>query len=190
MSPWIALAATGAVLITACGGGESASNGQVNFTESSDGVSLVPKGERRPPNDLVGKTLQGARLDVSAFKGKVVVINAWGSWCSPCRAEAPTFARTAAKTKSKGVEFVGINTRENNIQSARAFEKDAGIKYPSLYDPSGKIMMNGFPKGTLNLQTIPSTVVLDRHGEIAARALRPLAEENLRKMIDPLISER
>ncbi|MFB8000473.1 TlpA family protein disulfide reductase [Streptomyces sp. NPDC056002] len=190
LAVWTAVAAVGVASVTACGGGESVGDDQENFRGTTDGISRVPKGERRAPHELKGKTLQGSQLDLASFMGKVVVINAWGSWCAPCRAEAPIFARTAKDTKGKGVEFVGINTRENNLKSALAFEEDAGIEYPSFYDPSGRLMMNGFPKGTLNLQALPSTVVLDRHGKIAARALGSLSEKDLHKMIDPLIAEK
>lgn len=89
-------------------------------------------------------------------------MNVWGSWCPPCRAEAPHFAKVAKETKAKGVEFVGINTRDANKGPALAFEKDYEIGYPSLYDPVSKLIVNGFPKGSLNPQAIPSTIVLDR----------------------------
>ncbi|MFJ1902041.1 MULTISPECIES: TlpA family protein disulfide reductase [unclassified Streptomyces] len=184
----VTLAVAGTAALTACD--KTVDNGQVNFVTDSDGIATVPKSDRRSPTALKGKSLAGKQLDVADLRGKVVVINAWGSWCGPCRAEAPLFSSLAAKTKSKGVEFIGINTRDNNLQSALEFEKDFKIKYPSLYDPTGKLLMSAFPKGSLNLQAIPSTVILDRHGDIAARALRPLSEDNLTKMLNPLITEK
>ncbi len=153
-------------------------------------LSPVPKPERQLPNELKGETLDGKQLDIADFKGKVVVINVWGSWCPPCRAEAPSFAKVAKDTKAKGAVFVGINTRDHSREPAIAFEKDYGVEYDSLYDPIGKLVLNGFPKGSLNPQAIPSTIVLDRDGRIAARALRPLSGGDLRKMIDPLITEK
>lgn len=79
------------------------------------------------------------------FKGKVVVLNVWGSWCAPCRAEAPHFAKVAKELKPEGVEFVGINTRDPQKDKALLFEEEFGITYPSLHDPIGKIVVNGFP---------------------------------------------
>ncbi|MFE1024819.1 TlpA family protein disulfide reductase [Streptomyces sp. NPDC058818] len=183
------LVLAGVLALSACSDdGRTSSAG--GFVTADGGIDTVVQGGRQVPNALKGETLQGEQLDVADLKGKVVVMNVWGSWCPPCRAEAPNFVKVAAETKAQGVEFVGINTRDTNRRAAIAFENDYGIKYPSLYDPTGRILLRGFPKGSLNPQTIPSTIVLDRDGKIAARALQPLTEEKLRKMIDPLIAER
>ncbi|MFD8211207.1 TlpA family protein disulfide reductase [Streptomyces sp. NPDC059695] len=184
---------TAAVTLSACGGdnnGKSGGGGNTNFVTNTGGVSTVAKGERAAPNDIAGETLDGKRLDVADLKGKIVVLNAWGSWCGPCRAEAPHFAKVAADLKDQGVEFVGLNTRDPNKQPAIAFEEDYGVPYPSLYDPQGKLILFGFPKGTLNPQAIPSTVVLDKEGKIAARSLMALDEKKLRSMIEPLLKEK
>lgn len=84
---------------------------------------------------------------------------------------------------------MGINTRDNEQQQAKAFEETYGITYPSLFDPAGKLMLR-FPKGTLNPNAIPSTIVLDKEGKIAARTLVAVTEEQLRSMIDPLLAEQ
>ncbi|MFF3452767.1 TlpA family protein disulfide reductase [Streptomyces sp. NPDC002730] len=188
-----AVVAVGALSLSACSGdsnGKSGGGGNTNFVTDSGGISTVAKGKRTAPNKLSGETLEGKPLDIADFKGKVVVMNAWGSWCPPCRAEAPHFAKVSKETKAKGVEFVGINTRDPNKGPALAFEKDFEIGYPSLYDPVSKLIVNGFPKGSLNPQSIPSTIVLDREGKIAARSLKALNATELRKIIDPLIAEK
>lgn len=186
-----ALVAAGALTLSACGeGGKSGGGGDTNFVTGSGGIDTVAKGERQAPHELKGETLEGEPLDVADLKGKIVVMNVWGSWCPPCRSEAPYFAKVAKETKAKGVEFVGINTRDSKKEPALAFEKDYGIEYPSLYDPIGKLIVNGFPKGSLNPQAIPSTIVLDRDGKIAARSLKALDDEELHKIIDPLIAEK
>ncbi|KIF76112.1 redoxin domain-containing protein [Streptomyces sp. 150FB] len=177
--------------LTACGsGGKSSGGGNTLFVTSTAGIDTVPKADRRPVNDISGKTLDGKNLTVASLKGKVVVLNVWGSWCPPCREEAPYFAKVAKDTRAKGVAFVGINTRDANKDLAVAFEKNYGIDYPSLYDPAGNVILNGFPKGSLNPQAIPSTIVLDRSGKIAARSLMAIDEAKLRKMITPLIAEK
>jgi thiol-disulfide isomerase/thioredoxin len=186
-----ALVAAGALTLSACGdGGKSGGGGGTNFVTGTGGVESVPKGERRSPGKLAGETLHGEHLDVADFKGKIVVLNLWGSWCGPCRAEARYFSEVAKETKAQGVEFVGINTRDAEKHKAINFEKDYGVEYPSLYDPIGKLIVNGFPRGTLNPQAIPTTIVLDREGRIAARSLKALDDEGLHKMIDPLIAEK
>ncbi|MEU6932325.1 TlpA disulfide reductase family protein [Streptomyces sp. NPDC046385] len=182
-----------ALAVSACSSdtnGKSGGGGDTNFVTNTGGISTVAKGERKPVAALSGDTLEGKPLDVADLKGKVVVLNVWGSWCPPCRAEAPHFAKVAKDLKAKGVEFVGINTRDPNKQPALAFEEDYGVPYPSLYDPAGKLIVSGFPKGTLNPQAIPSTVVLDKDGKVAARSLMALDETKLRSMIEPLIAEK
>ncbi|MFC7468799.1 TlpA family protein disulfide reductase [Actinomadura keratinilytica] len=136
-----------------------------------------------------GETLDGSTFDLADHKGKVVVVNVWGSWCAPCRAEAPNLVKVAEDTADQGVQFVGINTRDSNKGPAIAFEKDYEVGYPSLYDPQGKQILR-FPRGSLSPQAIPSTVVIDRDGKIAARTLQAVSEKQLRAMIDPVLAEK
>ncbi|MEF9905594.1 TlpA family protein disulfide reductase [Streptomyces sp. P9-A2] len=183
-------AAVAALLLTACGsGGTSGGGGNTNFVTGTDGISTAAKGERAAAPELSGKTLEGEHLDVADFQGKVVVLNMWGSWCNPCRAEAKYFAKVSEDYADQDVQFVGINTRDSTTGAALAFEKDFGITYPSLYDPTGKLMLR-FEKGTLNPQAIPSTLILDRDGGIAARSLTALSEERLLKMLEPVLAEK
>ncbi|WMX46518.1 TlpA family protein disulfide reductase [Streptomyces roseicoloratus] len=190
--PAVALVAA-ALVLTACSSdskGKSGGGGDTNFVTNTGGIATVAKGERKPVNELAGETLDGKRLDVAGFKGKVVVLNVWGSWCAPCRAEAPHFAKVSEEYRAKGVEFVGINTRDFQKSNAVNFESDYGITYPSLYDPAGKLILGGFPKGSLPPQAIPSTIVLDKQGKIAARSLMALDEARLKSVIDPLVAEK
>ena len=183
-------AVAAALLVSACGsGGTSGGGGNTNFVAGADGISTVPEGKRVAAPELSGKTLEGEQLDVADYQGKVVVLNVWGSWCNPCRAEAKYFAKVAKQYADQGVQFVGINTRDGSTTAALAFEKDFGIPYPSLYDPTGKLMLR-FEKGTLNPQAVPSTLVLDRDGKIAARALAQLDDERLLKMLKPVVAEK
>ncbi|MCN9241262.1 TlpA family protein disulfide reductase [Streptomyces sp. RY43-2] len=183
-------AAIAALVLSACGsGGVSGGSGNTNFITGKDGIATVKKGERDTAPDLSGTTIDGKKLDVASYKGKIVVLNVWGSWCPPCRAEASNFVKVAKDNERNGVQFVGINTRDTSTGPARAFEKEYGVTYPSLYDPTGKLMLR-FKKGTLNPQAIPSTLVIDRDGKIAARTLQPLTEEKLREMIDPVVAEK
>ncbi|MFE9453556.1 TlpA family protein disulfide reductase [Streptomyces sp. NPDC006739] len=185
-----AVAAAAALTLSACGsGGTSGGGGNTNFVTGNNGIDTAPQGKRTAAPDLSGKTIDGKTLDVADYKGKVVVINVWGSWCGPCRAEAQYFSKVSKDYAGKGVQFVGINTRDTSNTPAVAFEKEHGITYPSLYDPTGKLMLR-FNKGTLNPQLVPSTLILDREGKIAARALEALSEENLLKMLKPVLAEK
>ncbi|WP_019061273.1 TlpA family protein disulfide reductase [Streptomyces prunicolor] len=182
--------AVAALVLSACSsGGTSGGSGNTNFITGSDGIATVKKGDRQAAPDLSGKTIDGKTLSTADYKGKVLVVNVWGSWCSPCRAEADNLVQVAKATANKDVQFVGLNTRDTSTDPAVAFEKKYQVPYPSLYDPTGKLMLR-FKKGTLNPQAIPSTIVIDRDGKIAARALQALSEEKLREMLDPVIAEK
>ncbi|MDX3537155.1 TlpA disulfide reductase family protein [Streptomyces sp. MB09-01] len=188
-----AVTVAGVMALTSCSGsdgGKTTSTGG-NYVTGATGISTAAKGERSEAPKLDGETVDGKTLDTTTLKGKVVVLNVWGSWCPPCRAEAPAFAKVSKELADAGkdVAFVGINTRDTSTQNAVSFEETFGITYPSLYDPAGKLMLR-FPKGTLNPNAIPSTIILDREGKIAARTLAPLGEEQLRSMIDPILAEQ
>ncbi|MFF5026965.1 TlpA family protein disulfide reductase [Streptomyces collinus] len=185
-----AMAAVAALSLSACGnGGTSGGGGNTNFVTGNNGIDTAARGERAAAPDLSGKTIDGKTLDVADYKGKVVVINVWGSWCGPCREEAQYFAKVSKAYEGKDVQFVGINTRDTSTTPAVAFEKEHGIGYPSLYDPTGRLMLR-FKKGTLNPQLIPSTLVLDRDGNVAARALEALDDTALLKMLKPVLAEK
>ncbi|WP_405973493.1 TlpA family protein disulfide reductase [Streptomyces sp. NBC_00988] len=183
------VAVTALVLSACSSGGTSGGSGNTNFITGSDGIATVKKGDRQAAPDLSGKTIDGKTLNTADYKGKVLVVNVWGSWCSPCRAEADNLVQVAKATANKDVQFVGLNTRDTSTGPAVAFEKKYEVPYPSLYDPTGRLMLR-FKKGTLNPQAIPSTIVIDRDGKIAARALQALSEDKLREMLDPVIAEK
>ncbi|MFG2984036.1 TlpA family protein disulfide reductase [Streptomyces sp. NPDC048258] len=189
-----AVTVAGVMTLTSCGGsdgGGKATGSGGNYVTGPSGISRVARGERDEAPKLDGETVDGKTLDTTTLKGKVVVLNVWGSWCPPCRAEAPSFAKVSKELADAGkdVAFVGINTRDTSKQSAASFEQDFGITYPSLFDPVGKLMLR-FPKGTLNANAIPSTIILDKEGRIATRTLSAVSEEQLRSMIAPLLAEK
>lgn len=170
------------------GGGSGGSSGGsgTGFVEGVGEVTSVAKSQRKPAPAISGETLQHKRLSLDDYRGKVVVLNVWGSWCAPCREEAKHLAKVSRDTRQDGVQFVGINTRDLDPANAKAFERTYKIDYPSLYDPSGKLALKF---KDLPPQGIPSTLILDRDGRIAVRALKALSEEDLRKALDPVIAE-
>ncbi|MGP4003802.1 TlpA family protein disulfide reductase [Streptomyces sp. 8N706] len=183
-------AAAATLALTACAdGGTAGGSAGTKFVPGTGGIDRVKKADRQPLPGISGTTLDGKKLDLADYKGKILVVNVWGSWCSPCRLEMPHLVKVANDTKADGVEFAGINTRDPNKPPAEKFEKEFDVPYPSLYDPMGKLMLR-FPAGSLNPKAIPSTVIVDRDGRIAARALKPLGEEELRKALAPLIAEK
>ena len=148
-----------------------AGNGTVTFIESKD---------RKTAPVLTGLTLDGENLQVP--HGGIVVVNVWASWCAPCRAEAPTLAALA--NKYQGVVFVGVLTRDSEV-AARAFEKRFQIPYPTLVDDS---VLLGF-RDTLSANAIPSTIVIDKKGMVAARISGQITVASLSELIEKIHAE-
>ncbi|MEU6848564.1 TlpA disulfide reductase family protein [Actinacidiphila alni] len=186
----LAGAAAIAMTTAACSSTSGTSGaGNTNFVGGTGEINVVKAADRKPAPDISGKTLTGAKDSLAAYKGKVVVVNIWGSWCAPCRAEAPNLVKVANADKDKGVQFLGINTRDLEVSNAKSFDKRFDIPYPSFFDPYGSLILR-FPKGSLNPQTLPATLVIDRQGKVAVRALKPLSEDDLNSIIDPLVAEK
>ena len=117
----------------------------------------------------------GPRADAVAatdFAGKVVVINVWGQWCGPCRAEVAQLQQVYDATRGAGVAFLGIDVRDNNREAAQDFVNDRKVTFPSIYDPAMRTMI-AFG-GKYPTTVIPSTLVLDRQHRVAAVFLREL----------------
>ncbi|WP_441245535.1 TlpA family protein disulfide reductase [Kitasatospora sp. McL0602] len=183
------LAATASLALTACSSGASGGGGQTGFIAGKGGLDTATAGHRKDAPAISGTLLDGGKAALADYRGKVVVLNVWGSWCNPCRAEAKGLQEVADKFKGQDVQFLGLNTRDPDPTNAIAFEKNFGITYPSLYDPDGTQILK-FPKGSLNPQAIPSTIVVDRDGKLAARSLRALSAEDLESLLKPIVAEK
>ncbi len=126
-------------------------------------ISVWPDAERGKAVALEGTTLDGGTWSLADAGGKPVVVNVWWSNCGPCRTEMPML-QAAAKELTGTATFVGINTRDSSADNGLAFERSIGVSYPSIYSPDGKVLLalKGLPRA------LPSTVVLDAQGRIAA----------------------
>jgi thiol-disulfide isomerase/thioredoxin len=174
-----------AVLVAlALGAGCSAAPSTEGGYVSGDGtVSVVAAADRRPPSsEVAGTTLDGREVALDDLKGRVVVMPVWGSWCGPCRKEAPMLASVSEQLRPEGVAFLGLNVRDLDQAQARALVRNAGITYPSLYDPSGETML-AF-RDSLPPQAIPSLLFLDEEGRIAARVLGEVSRSTLLGVVD------
>ncbi len=152
---------------TACA--SSPGTGDKGYVDGAGVITRLPVAERKMPGEVSGTTLDGQDLSLAQYAGKVVVLNVWGSWCPPCRKEAPTLASAARTLTGDGVVFVGVNTKDSSTQQGLAFQRRYAVPYPSFFDPAGRTLL-AF-SGTLNPSAIPSTVVLDTQGRVAASIL-------------------
>jgi len=171
------------VLLASCSATGSAPGS--GLVQTDPGVTRIPPEERHPAPVAEGEDLQGRPLSTADFEGKVVVINVWGSWCAPCRKEAPALVEAQQQTKDVA-QFVGINTRDLDRAPALAFDRAFEINYPSIFDPSGSELLKftDLPPGM-----IPSTLVIDEQGRVAARVIGPITTNSLVQMIND-IAER
>jgi thiol-disulfide isomerase/thioredoxin len=120
--------------------------------------------DRQATPTVTGELLDGTAFDLADWHGNVVVINFWGSWCAPCRAESPDLQAAFEATKAHGVQFLGVDIRDGR-DAAQAFQAAFKITYPSLFDPAGRVALgfNGVP-----VTVVPATVLLDRQLRVAA----------------------
>lgn len=146
---------------TSFGGG---GNSGVSYVDGNTSAVLYAPGHRAAAPDFTASTLTGSRLSFSSYRGRVVLVNFWGSWCTPCRAEAPVLAAVAAKYRPAGVAFLGVDLRDS-AASAQAFEHGFGISYPSVSDPSSVVTLDFSAK--VPIAGTPTTLVIDRTGRIA-----------------------
>lgn len=153
-------------------GNDLGTSGSQGYVSGNGVIRVLPQGERKALGEVSGETLEGKPLSLASYDGKVVVVNVWGAWCPPCRAEADDLKVAAEQLSREGVVFVGINTRDSSRDNALSFQRSHDVPYPSLYDPSGRTLL-AF-RGTLRPNSIPSTVVIDEQGRVAASILGEL----------------
>lgn len=181
---------TGAVVAVQLGGflsaGQDAAAEGPSVAAGNRTVTEYAPEDRGEPVTLSGTGLTGEAIDIAAWRGDVVVINVWGSWCAPCREEAPILAATSAAYADQGVRFVGINVRDNSA-AAIAFEESYGISYPSIDDSNGKALLSLAEH--LPGAGVPVTLLLDRDGRPAARVLGAVQESTLTALVDTVLAE-
>jgi thiol-disulfide isomerase/thioredoxin len=165
------------LLLALCACTNSDATGTSGFVSGDGAAVQVAVAKRGEPVDLKGTTLDGDTLDVASLRGRTVVLNVWGSWCAPCRKEAPALVAADKELASKNVAFVGINTRDDSSAQAKAFEQTYGITYPSLVDDGGELLIA--LRGAVPPKAIPSTLILDPQGRIAARFNGAISQQTL-----------
>ncbi|UFU02502.1 TlpA family protein disulfide reductase [Ruania suaedae] len=154
---------------------------------SGDGsVQTWPVAERGEVVDLAGVTYTEEAVDLADWRGDVVVLNFWYAECPPCRAEAPDLAQVHEDYSGQGVHLLGVN-HTNAPATALAFERRFEVPYPSLDDSDAEGV--AAMQGVVPLQAMPSTVVLDQQGRVAARVVGRVEASTLSGLIDDVLAE-
>ncbi len=175
------LSATFAAGVLAGCGGDS---WEKACSTNADGFIECAPDERPEAREVTGELLDGGTYDVSQDRGKVVVVNFWGSWCNPCRAEADDLEQTYQATKAQEVTFIGVNSLDGR-DAAKAFERSFGVTYPSVYDRDGSVAL----KFDVTQVATPATLVLDRQGRIAVSIRKPVTIDKLRPLVERIAAE-
>ncbi|OZF32811.1 TlpA disulfide reductase family protein [Rhodococcus sp. 14-2483-1-2] len=184
-------AASAIALVAGCSTGTDAvaQGGTFQFVSPGGKTDIFYEpDERGTIGELSGPDLmtEGKTTSLSDYDGDVVVLNVWGQWCGPCRGEADDLEDVYKATKSLGVEFLGINVRDESQTAAQDFVVSNNVSYSSIYDPPMRTLnaLGGVPTSV-----IPTTVVLDRQHRVAAVFLRELLAEDLQPVVERVAAE-
>ncbi|RBY97531.1 TlpA family protein disulfide reductase [Blastococcus sp. TF02-8] len=166
-------------------GDRATSGGQYEFDEANRPGELIPSSNRADAPDFSGELLDGSPFHSAELAGDIAVINFWGAWCAPCRVETPDFQSVYAELRDQGVQFLGVDVKDER-QLGSAFFEQVGVEYPSLFDPRGEVALafRGFPANA-----VPSTILLDRDGRVAAVYTGAVARDDLRTSLTTLLEE-
>jgi thiol-disulfide isomerase/thioredoxin len=188
----VALAAASALLLAGCTSDPLADQFREgsgkNYIAGDGTISEFAEPQRGETIEFSGETVEGGTFDSSDTLGEVTVVNFWYAGCAPCRVEAPILEEVS-QSFDDGVSFVGVNVRDQ-AGTAASFEKEFGVSYPSILDVNEGTAQLAFA-GEVPPAAVPTTIVLDREGRVAARVLGQLTEASiLESIIDSLLAEQ
>lgn len=152
-------------------------------TDPRVGLTIIPEGNRGEPIVIAGAAADTTALSTADYRGDVVVVNAWASWCAPCIEELPLLAQAAQAYTSAGVAFLGVNSLDDPIAAAGLL---ATSPYRSIDDRDGSVLA-AIPD--VPPKALPSTVILDREGRVAVRIIGPVKPGQLEDVLDDLVAE-
>ncbi|SCX46513.1 Peroxiredoxin [Klenkia marina] len=182
-------AAVAALALAGCSTGADQvdvnNGGEFRFVAGTPAGEVIAVDERASAPEFSGTLLDGGDWSSDELSGDVAVLNFWGSWCPPCRVETPEFQEVYEEVADQGVQFLGLNVKDQQ-QLAQAFVDNKGVTFPSLFDPAGEVALafRDYPA-----TAIPSTIVLDRDGRVAAVFTATVTQADLRSTLDRLLEE-
>ncbi|MEJ3652402.1 TlpA disulfide reductase family protein [Actinomycetes bacterium KLBMP 9759] len=179
------------VLLAGCSTSKDAvpAGGEFTFVAPGGKTTILydPPAARGPVTNFSGESLlrPGETVGLENYPGKVVVLNLWGSWCGPCRTEAPDLQFVQDQTAQSGVAVLGLDLRDDR-SAAADFVRDRGLTFDSIFDNPGRVLsrLRGYPRNA-----VPSTIVLDKQHRVAAVYLMPIRVSEVIPLVQRLAAE-
>lgn len=157
-----------------------------NYIAGDGTVHEFAAGARKEPVAFTGTLFDGSTVDAKDYVGNVAVLNFWYAACAPCRVEAPDLQSLYTDFKSEGVEFLGVNVRDEKA-TAEAFERTFELSYPSIVDKDGGVLL-AMTK-YVPPASVPTTLVLDKKGRVSARIMGVAEKGTLKALITSVLAE-
>jgi peroxiredoxin len=160
-----------------------------NYVAGDGTITEISVKNRAKPVRFAAKSEDGTPVSSDKYAGNVLVLNFWYAGCAPCRAEAPDLETTYTAFAAQGVQFLGVNVRDQ-AATARSFATEYGVTYPSVLDADDGAMQLAF-SGVVAPNAVPTTLVLDKQGRVAARVLGKLPDASvLKALITTVLNEK
>ena len=178
--------------LAACSGGDDSLARQAgnadgkNYIAGDGSVLEIAPAERGAPVEFAAELFDGTPVTGASLRGTPALLNFWYAACAPCRVEAPHLVSLHEQFAPQGVRFLGVNVRDT-VTTAQAFERTFEIPYPSIEDARGEVLLN--MTDHVPPQAVPSTLVLDVEGRVAARVLGAVEESTLRALLTTVVDE-
>ena len=191
----LAMTLVGSLVLVGCSDGGSglseqwSQGGDKGYVAGDGSTTSLAPAERGEPVTFGGVTEHGEQFSSEQTLGSVTVVNFWYAGCAPCRAEAPQLVEVFEEFQGEGVQFVGVNTRDQEAQAVQ-FAEEFGVNYPSIMDNAGERNAQRAFAGQVPLNAVPTTLVLDREGRVAHRVVGQLAAASqLRTLVQETLDE-
>lgn len=187
---WVAALIAAGLTLGACTGGsnsvDQSAGGDFRYVGATPKGHTIPPGQRKLAGNATAPYLDSTKkFALDSMRGRVVVLNYWAPWCGPCRTETPGLLRTYGATKTDGVTVVGVAVKSETSEVA-SFVKNYGVTYPIVFDEIAKTALQ---LGRVPTFALPSTVVIDRQGRVAAVYSGPVQQGDLQPVVTALARE-
>lgn len=185
-----AAAAAVTLALSACTTGSNAvdqsAGGNFRFVHGTPSGKTIPAPDRKAPGHVTGDKIGGGTFALQELRGKVVVLNFWATWCGPCQVETPELSSFYREQDKNRVAFVGLDVKDSR-PAVESFVTDNKISYPIVFDEAARTALQ---LGRVPMTALPSTVVVDKQGRVAAVYVGAVQPADLQPALTALAKER